>query len=94
MKIEVEVLEDQLELLGKIKSLPKVIREHLGKFPQSFPGQQDELKLIEQNLASLEHLCKEWIFNRTVLNSKLGEIFENIRIVDKNEKVLSDYMIC
>ena len=75
MKIEIEVLEDQLELLQRIRTLAKVVYDHLGAFPTSFSTSYGH-EHLGSVFANLEYDCKKWILETVALNLKLGAVEE------------------
>ncbi len=75
MKIEIEILEDQLELLENIKSIPKLIVDRIGKLPVCFPGGEYEMEQIQHALANLEFRCKKMIFDTLMVREQLSKIF-------------------
>jgi archaellum component FlaC len=81
MKIEIEILPDQLELLEKIKLLPKVIEDHIGKLPISFEGRYKNT--VNEICEYLEFACKEWIYETTKVNSDLIKLLDKTKIVQE-----------
>lgn len=86
MKIEIEILDDQLELIEKIRTLPRVIEKHLGKFPSSFPGGQEEIDEIKQMCALLEFKGKKWIFATLAANVDLAKHFTDVTLMTERER--------
>jgi len=77
MKVEIEILEDQIDLLNRIRSLPKLIEERIGKFPQAFPGSAREVDDIQQAVANLEFKCKKMIFDTCIVKERLADILND-----------------
>ena len=73
MRIEIEALDDQLELLERIRGLEKLVREHLGTFPVTFETNYD-YNYLANVFANLEWDCKKWILGTQVLNPRLGDV--------------------
>lgn len=86
MKVQIEILEDQLELLEKIKELPKLIEKHIGKLPQAFPGQGQEINEIQQQVANLEFKCKQMIFDTCIVKEQLAKIFDDVHLDSEKYK--------
>ena len=90
MKVQIEVLDDQLELLKKIQSLPKIISDHLGKFPQAFTNPFYETSKIDDAVANLEFKCKKMIFDTCIVKDKLEEIFKGLNVSNKPVDLYGD----
>lgn len=75
MKVQIEVLDDQLELLGRIQSLPKMIDDHIGAIPSAFPAWDNELNSIKQYVANMEFKCKKMIFDTCIVKDSLERVF-------------------
>jgi len=73
MKIEVEITPDQLDLLEKIKTLTKVLQEHIGNLPASFPNGY-EMDRIKELCESLEFRWKKWILDSIAFNLNIDGI--------------------
>jgi hypothetical protein len=91
MKVQVDILDSQLELLEKLRTLPDIINAHVGKFPQDFPNCSTSLGQIDTSVAMLEFLCKKWIFDTSIMRSKFDKVLDKTKIVDENAKIYSDY---
>jgi hypothetical protein len=88
MKVEIEILEDQVELLKKIQDLPKVIDDYLGNLPQSFNA---DLNGMKDNAFNLEVECKRWIYETCILQTRLNEVLDGLKVISKDDMVLTDY---
>lgn len=84
MKVEIDILEEQIELLNRIKSIPKIIKEVIGVLPVSFPGGLYEIREIEQQIANLEFKCKKMIFDTCIVKEQLYIFFENTHLDSKS----------
>ena len=82
MKIEVEILDDQLELLEKIRGLSRLVKEHLGVLPQSFKTGYD-FDSLDCIFASMEYDCKKWVIETMALNSQLSPFLSEVSIYPK-----------
>ena len=90
MKVEVNVLEDQIEILRRFQSLPELIKNHIGKLPVDLKGVDSHLRYMDDSIANLEFQCKKWIIETSFLNSKLNEFFDGIKVASTDTRV-SDY---
>ena len=85
MKIEFEILPDQMDLLQRIKELPALIENNLGKLPMSFPGGSAELARIRELCESLEFKWKKWVLDQFITRFQPSCIFKDIRVCPKDE---------
>ena len=85
MLLQFEITDDQLELLKKIKELPSLLKEHLNKLPQSFPGSGSELERIKELCEQLEFKWKKWIIGSLVAQEQLKDLVSGIVVAKKGE---------
>ncbi len=90
MKVNLEILDDQIELLNRIKQIPKMIEDHVGRLPQAFPGGDYEIAEIRQAVANLEFKCKKMIFDTCIVKEKLTEILDGTHL-DSNSFKKGDW---
>lgn len=90
MKLELEIFDDQIELLQKFKTLPKMVEEHIGLLPQSFPGSTCELQRIKELCEILEFRWKKWVINSLIQQCPNEELFKDI-VVAKSGEYLDGY---
>lgn len=85
MKIDLEITQDQIDLLTKIKELPKMVSDHIGSLPQSFPGRGREIERIKENCEELEFKWKKWVMDTLIVNSNLSSLVKGIVIAKEGE---------
>lgn len=90
MKVEIDILEDQIELLSRLKAIPKIIQDHIGKLPQAFPGGEYEMGEILQAVANLEFRCKQMIFDTCIVKERLSSILDNVYLHSNSYKTNGD----
>lgn len=83
MKIELEIHKDQIELLERIKKLPQIVEDSLGKLPTSFPGGIEEIERIKELCESLEFIWKKWVLDNIITRSDFSHLLTDIEIRKK-----------
>lgn len=78
MKIELDLLEDQIEFLEKIRNLPKMVEDYIGILPQSFPYPASYVDIIKQSCEEMEFACRKWILSTAVSTSEHKGIWRDI----------------
>jgi hypothetical protein len=85
MKIELEILPDQLELLQRIKSLPGLLSATIGLLPQSFPGSGCELERIKELCEDLEFKWKSWVMQGLITRMQADDLMGGIKVCKESE---------
>ena len=91
MKVEIDVLDDQLDLLNRIKRLPAMIQSQIGLFPQCFARPDCEMDMIVQAVANLEFKCKKMIFETCIVKEQLASIFDDVELDSSKYRDRSEF---
>lgn len=85
LRLELIVLPDQLELLERIRALPKVVEDSLGPIPHSFPAGPDEIQRIKELCESLEFHWKRWLWNIFIQSDGVSKVMDGV-VLEKKTK--------
>ena len=92
MKVQIDILDDQLELLKKFQSLASVIKNHIGALPDSFKEVNGYVAQIDFAIANLEYKCRKWIIETSLMYQKIDGVtmFDNMKIIAKDGNLVED----
>ena len=90
MKVEVEIYDDQIDLLRRIRALPAMIEQQIGTLPQSFPGGFNEVSRIKEICETLEFKWKKWIMDGFITHRDLSDLLKDIKIAKASEYIYDE----